>query len=53
MDAKRPGPDRGSAVPLRDLRSDARTLSVEDFEERHGSAFLQTQRATVLRRLVP
>ncbi len=31
---------QGSAVNLRDLRSEARTLSPEEFEDRHGSAFL-------------
>ena len=31
---------RGSGVPLHDLRADARILSPEDFEDRHGSAFL-------------
>jgi pSer/pThr/pTyr-binding forkhead associated (FHA) protein len=31
---------RGSGIPVSDLRSDARILSVADFEERHGSAFL-------------
>lgn len=30
----------GSAVDLRDLRVDARKLPVEEFEDRHGSAFL-------------
>jgi hypothetical protein len=34
------GPNRGSAVDLRDLRVDARAMSAEDFEDRHGSAFL-------------
>lgn len=33
-------PERGSAVDLRDLRIEARSLSPEDFEDRHGSAFL-------------
>jgi len=32
--------ERGSGIPLHDLRADARLLSPEDFEERHGSAFL-------------
>lgn len=31
---------RGSGVPIHELRADARILSPEDFEERHGSAFL-------------
>ncbi len=31
---------RGSGVPLHDLRADARILTAEDFEDRHGSAFL-------------
>jgi len=31
---------RGSGVPLESFRADARELSAEDFEERHGSAFL-------------
>ena len=34
------GPNCGSAVDLRDLRVDARAMSSEDFEDRHGSAFL-------------
>lgn len=34
------GPGRGSGIRIRDLRSEARTLSLEDFEDRHGSAFL-------------
>ena len=33
-------PGRGSSIPIRDLRSGARTLSPEDFEDRYGSAFL-------------
>lgn len=35
-----PKPSQGSAVDLRDLRVEARALSPEDFEGRHGSAFL-------------
>ena len=31
---------RGSGVPLRDLSADARRLEPEEFEDRHGSAFL-------------
>jgi hypothetical protein len=31
---------RGSGIPVRDLREDARALSREEFEDRHGSAFL-------------
>lgn len=38
MDPK--SPNRGSAVDLRDLRIEARSQSPEEFEDRHGSAFL-------------
>jgi hypothetical protein len=31
---------RGSGVPIKELRADARELSAADFEDRHGSAFL-------------
>jgi FHA domain len=31
---------RGSGVPIRDLRADARGLARAEFEERHGRAFL-------------
>jgi len=31
---------RGSGVPVRDLRADARSLARSEFEERHGRAFL-------------
>lgn len=31
---------RGSAVSIHELRADARILSPEDFEDRHGSAYL-------------
>jgi len=31
---------RGSGVPIRDLRADARALGRAEFEERHGRAFL-------------
>jgi FHA domain len=31
---------RGSGVPVRDLRADARALARPEFEERHGRAFL-------------
>ena len=33
-------PDRGSGVPIRELRADAQTLARAEFEERHGRAFL-------------
>lgn len=33
-------PIRGSGIPMRDLRTDARILSAEEFEDRYGSAFL-------------
>ena len=32
--------DHGSGIAIRELRADASTLSVEEFEERHGSAYL-------------
>lgn len=35
-----PSEGRGSGIRIRELRSEARTLSLEDFEGRHGSAFL-------------
>ncbi len=31
---------RGSGVPIRELRADAKTLARAEFEERHGRAFL-------------
>jgi len=31
---------RGTGIPVRDLRGDARTLSREEFADRHGGAFL-------------
>lgn len=31
---------RGSGVPVRDLRDDARSLTSDEFEDRHGRAFL-------------
>ena len=31
---------RGSGVPIRDLRGDARNLALEEFADRHGRAFL-------------
>ena len=31
---------RGSGVPIRDLRADAKALARDEFEERHGRAFL-------------
>jgi FHA domain len=34
------GAQRGSGVPIRDLRDDARKLALEEFEERHGRVFL-------------
>ena len=41
------GQTRGSAVDLRDLRVEARRLSVEEFEDRHGSAFLLLSAASL------
>jgi hypothetical protein len=32
--------EHGSGVPVSELRADARDLSTEDFEDRHGNAFL-------------
>jgi hypothetical protein len=37
---KEPGALFGTGVPIGDFREDARNLSPEDFEDRHGSAFL-------------
>jgi hypothetical protein len=33
-------PGLGSGIPIRDMRDDVRSLSVEELEDRHGSAFL-------------
>ena len=41
--------EHGSGVPISAMRGDARELSAEDFEDRHGGAFLMLT-ATELRR---
>jgi hypothetical protein len=39
--SERPNPaEHGSGIPISALRADARNLSPEDFEDRHGNAFL-------------
>jgi hypothetical protein len=40
MVAKSARMQRGSGVPIRELRGDAKALAREEFEERHGRAFL-------------
>lgn len=40
MQEERSGATGGTGIPIKSLREDARRLSAEDFEERHGSAFL-------------
>jgi pSer/pThr/pTyr-binding forkhead associated (FHA) protein len=42
-------PSRGSGIPLRELRADARELEAEAFDDRHGRAYLLLSAADLAR----